>query len=178
MAATSDGPVREITVPKTVPELMAQIVDMSGEDVSKLPVGKGFCWFGMYDQNQKLGPPVTFRVGDRSPFNKRMGVVALFQNDAEVRVYAIPLEKPEKNEEVAFTRHTLSKTAPTFFWEALPPDVFQAEIASELIVLGEQTADPTLQDDEEEEEQEHQQEPGSGVTESGPVPEETRPPAT
>jgi hypothetical protein len=172
---------REIVIPKTVPELMNRIVEMSGEDVSKLPVGKGFCWFGMYDEeSNKIGPPLAFKVGGRSPFNKRMGIVAVFQNETEARVYAIPLEKPEKNEEVAFTRHTLSKTAPTFFWEALPPDVFQAEIADELVVLANETADPEdfSPEEEEEESEEEQSEEPEAAAEGEPPTEETGAQAT
>jgi hypothetical protein len=144
---------REIDVPKTTDELFFQIIEMSGVDPTLVPQGKGFCWFGNYDEQGRLGPPMIFKWGERSPFNKRMGIVAMFQNDVEARIYAVPLEKPEKNEEVAFTRHTLTKTAPTFFFEVLPPDVFQAEIADELAVLASETASPESFSEELESEQ-------------------------
>jgi len=131
----------------TIGELMTRIVKLSDVDDSLIPIGRGFAWFGLYDKDNKLGPPVTFRIGEQSPFNKRMGVVAMFQNETEVRVYAVPIEKPEKNEIATPTRHTLSKLAPTFFFEALPQDVFEAEVADELCELNEQTAFADKDDD-------------------------------
>lgn len=158
--------------PKTVDELMDRIVKMSGEDPSKIPVAKGFAWFGIYDEEKKkLGPPTALRLGGRSPFNPNMGIVAMFQNDVEARVYAVLLRKPE-GEDVPFTRHTLSKTAPTFFWEALHPEVFQAEIADELRILKGETAEPEdfeLEQDEDEEPEEEATQEAS---------EETAAPAT
>jgi hypothetical protein len=142
---------REIVIPKTVDELMAKVVEMSGIDSTTVPHGRGFCWFGNADESGMVGPPMIFKWGERSPFNKRMGIVAMFHNEVEARVYAVPLEKPEKNEEIAFTRHTLSKSAPTFFFEVLPFDVFQAEIADELKVLADETARPDSFGEDEEE---------------------------
>jgi hypothetical protein len=137
-------------IPKSVPELMAQIVALSGVGEIDVPVGKVFCWFsdGSYDEHGKLKPPWTFRLGERSPFNTRMMIVGMFQDDVEARVYAVPCEKPQDGEDVAFTRHTLSKTAPTFFFELLPPGVFQAVVADELKMLAEETAIPSDFEDE------------------------------
>jgi hypothetical protein len=131
----------------TIGDLMQKVVELAGVDDSLIPIGRGFCWFGMYDQVGKLGPPITIKLGEASPFNKRMGIVAMFQNETEVRVYSVPIEKPEKNEVATPTRHTLSKTAPTFYFEALPQDVFEAEVADELCELDEQTAFADKDDD-------------------------------
>jgi hypothetical protein len=170
---------REIVIPKTTDELFTKIIEMSGIDPTLIPQGKGFCWFGNYDEHGRLGPPLVFKWGERSPFNKRMGIVAMFQNDVEARVYAVPLEKPDKNEEVAFTRHTLSKSAPTFFFEVLPPDIFQAEIADELSVLANETAKPDdFGDDPEAEAEEEQQAETSGESRDEVAGEETGAPAT
>jgi hypothetical protein len=132
----------------TIGDLMQKVVELAGVDDSLIPIGRGFAWFGMYTQDGKLGPPVTIKLGEPSPFNKRMGIVAMFQNETEVRVYAVPIEKPEKNEIATPTRHTLSKQAPTFFFEALPQDVFEAEVADELCELDEQTATIAKDDDD------------------------------
>jgi hypothetical protein len=135
------------TAETTIGDLMEKIVRLAGVDDSLIPIGRGFAWFGMYDRDSKLGPPITIKLGEKSPFNGRMGVVAMFQNETEVRVYSVPVEKPEKNEVSWPTRHTLNKQAPTFFFEALPQDVFEAEIADELCTLDEETAFVDKDDD-------------------------------
>jgi hypothetical protein len=178
---------------ETVETVMQRIVKLSGIDDSMIPVGRGFAWFGNYDERGQLGPPIVLKLGERSPFNKRMGIVAMFQNETEVRMYAVPLEKPEKNEIATPTRHTLSKTAPTFFFEALPHDVFEAEIADELCELDENTAAAITGDDgtvtlvrpkdlqreeEEEEEEKEEKEPNGAAPDGEPASGETTPPAS
>jgi hypothetical protein len=163
-------------VSKTIGEFFEKIIEMSGVDPSMVPQAKGFCWFGNYDEHGKLSPPYMFKWNERSPFNSRMGIVAMFQNEVEARVYAMPVENPGKSEELAFTRHTLSKTAPTFFFEILPPQVFQAEIAEELSVLSNETAHP---DDFSGQEEEEELEEAEEVEAKGEVvSEETGAPAT
>lgn len=145
--------------PRTIGDLMKAIVELSGKDDSVLPIVKGCMWFGMYDASGRLGPPVTLHVDEKSPFNPRMHVVGLFQNDSEVRVYSVPISnKVDKGETALPTRHTLNKIAPTFVFEVMPLETFQMEYATELQALAENTA--TLEDFEDEDEPEP--EPGPG----------------
>lgn len=150
----------------TIGDLMQKIVKMSGIDDAMLPIGRSYVWFG------NSGQPAVIRLGEKSPFNQRMGVVAMFHNQDEVRVYAVPIDKPEKNEIPTPTRYTLSKTAPTFFVEALPQAVFEAEIADELSVLAGETANPDDFSSDPEDPEEEEDEPIAAVA------EETATPAT
>jgi hypothetical protein len=152
--------------PITVATLMAEIVEMSGVDFSSVPIGKTYGWFNK----------LLFRLGAPSPLSDRMGVVAMFQNETEVRVYLYPIANPKdarEQEELACTRYTLSKAAATFFSEVLALEIFKAEIAEELSLLSQETARPEDFTEGEEEEEAPEAPASEPAPESAAAPEAT-----
>jgi hypothetical protein len=136
------------------------ISKLSGVNFLRLPIGCAYMWFGttnVKDGVVSQGPPTIFAPGARSPLDKTFTVIALYQNDDEVRAYCVPTEDAAKAEEenarkekrdvdmasaLRPKRYTLAKISPTFFVEQMLDQTFRAEIASELRELRDATTLP------------------------------------
>lgn len=108
-----------------------------------LPRGAKYVWGWVPDSDGKV---TTIITGEPWPFTKTQTVIAMFQDETEVRVYTlgnVPNKPP--------TRYTLAKAAPSIFAETMPYPIFKAELAAEFQALEEETVEPEdFEPDEEE----------------------------
>jgi hypothetical protein len=82
--------------------------------------------------------PVIIRVGDRFPLNPAMCAVAIFGDDAEWRVYALPIKSDDDDPNKPHPRpacYTLSRHAAVLDLEAMPMETFVSEIIDEWAVV-------------------------------------------
>ena len=109
------------------------------------PVGSMVAWFG------PDGKPSHWRPAGAVPFDPFSIIIALFQNDAAVRVYTLPAAIPEpqpKDWKVRRPlRYTLTKAAPTYVVEEMDLTTMADEIIDERVRLaaGMSTADAELE---------------------------------
>ncbi len=76
--------------------------------------------------------PVVIRVKGRFPFNSSMAVVAIFGDDAEWRVYTLPIKSDDgSGNHPGPTCYTLGRHAAVFDSEAMSLETFIAEIVDE-----------------------------------------------
>jgi hypothetical protein len=88
------------------------------------PVGRALAWFD----------GVNFTTGKPSPIDDGMTVIAVFNDDNEIRVYAVPLEGSTSGDQT-LKRYRVTKISPTIFVESMPVDTFKACVAQELVDL-------------------------------------------
>jgi hypothetical protein len=128
---------------KTVGDLTKKIVEMSGVDVESLPFG-GLFVRRVYDDKEKLRV-LTFRSNKPSPMDSGMLVFAMFHDEFETRVYLVPAGegKDKPTDPKPPTRMVFDKGSTDYFGETFTSwDTFCAEMASELRVVDEATAEP------------------------------------
>jgi hypothetical protein len=141
-------------------DVVDRIEKLSGVNFLLLPIGCAYMWFGTVNVKDGIaspGPPTVFVPGTRSPLDKTFTVIAMYQNEDEVRVYCVPTEdaaaaeeanavkekrKPDMASALRPKRYTLMKLSPTFFVEQMINETFQAEIAAELRDLRDATTLP------------------------------------
>lgn len=87
----------------------------------RIPKGVAFAWFASVDPQK----PTLFKVGEASPMKAEVQVFAIFQEEANVRVYGFG--------DGDAVRWSLSKISPTMFVEKLSHDVFIDAVAAELL---------------------------------------------
>lgn len=130
--------------------------------IPALPRGSRFVWGWIPDPEGKMA---LINVGHEWPYAKAMTVIAMFQDDTEVRVYALgnATDKP-----LPPTRYTVTKAAPSIFSESMPLGILKAELAKEYAILENRTLEPEdvpefiaelLDDDEDEDAPEEEKKP-------------------
>ena len=118
--------------PLTVKDLLEAILDRSGVDVVQHSHADHFVWFGAPGQS-----PLTFTHGKPMPMRATLDVLWMFQEEEEVRVYAVPNLTATSEQPEALRCYTFSKKAPTYFVENFPPDAFVQALADEWVVKAE-----------------------------------------
>jgi hypothetical protein len=116
-----------------VGDLAKKIAGLAQVETDMLPFGGGFVW------KAPDGKAFAFFQGKPSPLNDKMLVFTMFQNEYEVRVYAVPT-KADGDDKAAPTRYTFTKAAPTYFVESMRMETFIYEVADELRELDAATA--------------------------------------
>lgn len=121
--------------------LVAEIDKVIREDypddhtpIAELPRGIRFVWGWIPDTDGNMG---LINVGQPWPYekSKSMTVVAMFHDDAEVRIYALPTQLHREGQGLSPTRYTLAKNAPAIFGETMPLPAFKGELESEYKTL-------------------------------------------
>ena len=88
----------------------------------------------VYDPHS--GRQVFLKHGETLPFDPFSRVIAIFQNDAVVRVYTLGAAPPKEGKPAGWkdqppTRYTITKTAPTYVAETMNLDAMADEIIDE-----------------------------------------------
>lgn len=113
----------------TITEFTDKILDGVGADINDLPRSSSMLWLG------PGGSPVFLEVKKAVPFDPSSFVVAIFHNDAVVRVYTLPLKQPTPVPDGWKVRppqrYTLSRTASTYVCDEMSLDTMADEIVEE-----------------------------------------------
>jgi hypothetical protein len=119
-------------------ELSKKIVAQSGTEDIDIPMLATIQWFaGPWDAT---APMTVIRHNETFPLNPAMLIFAMFQDDDEFRVYALPIKA--STPPMPPTRYRLSKTNRVFSAESMSLGVFEEEMVDELQVLAGISEDP------------------------------------
>lgn len=115
----------------TIEQFNARIAAGIGDQAT--PVGSMAAWFG------PDGKPSHWRPGNPVPFDSFSFIIAIFQDAATVRVYALPAKPPEPQpadwKVRRPLRYTLTKVAPTYVIEEMDLTMMADEIIDERVRL-------------------------------------------
>jgi len=95
------------------------------------------------------GKPVILNAGSAWPMAPDMTIVAMFKDEDEIRVYALPAKESTPQNKLVPCRYSCSRKGVGILMETMVPDTFKHLVATELASLDEETWG---EDDEEEEE--------------------------
>jgi hypothetical protein len=126
---------------------------------TSIPMTILFAWHPTKDSPNDSNPacmlphatkPTVFQVGAPIPLKPTFLAFAIFEDGETVRVYGLPKEKSQKNEENIPLRWTLTRTTTTMGVAHFPdPNTFLDAIAAELILAEEELAEVIDPDDPE-----------------------------
>lgn len=117
----------------TFKQVAERIREESGVDPLTLPTAVEVVWFPPPTAGGITPIPVQIRIGEAYPQYKSHNVLAIFDDEEEIRVYTFPGTSADpKNPMAAAPRgYHLSKKAPTYVVKIYPIDALVTAIASD-----------------------------------------------
>lgn len=125
---TQPAPDKPVT---TLKDLIDAIEERCEVDFTVQPVGDHCVWFPQPGKTE----PLVFAVGEPLPLKPTLDILFVFQDETEIRVYAVPGKAASGPEKLRC--YTLSKSAPTYFVDLLPADAFVSIVADEWLLKSE-----------------------------------------